>query len=113
MQERNKWSVKARRLIPELEVLGARRDADGWLVRIDLAPTAETLETLEIKMQQLGATGWHWEVDKGRLKMRVYTGQSRRAAKAAKAALIALTALIVAWYHDILHTQSLIRLWSH
>ena len=100
------WSAKARRLIPELRVLGALADASGWLVHIDMPPTAESLAELERKITLLGATGWHWEVDRGRIKMRIYTGGGQGQSRLALAALAALTAFILAWHYDILNPES-------
>jgi len=103
---RDAWSAKARQIIPELRVLGALQDATGWLVRIDIEPTVESLAGLENKIKLLGATAWHWEIDKGRIKMRIYTGRATRA-RWTTAGLTALTALILCWYYDILDLESI------
>jgi hypothetical protein len=106
------WSTKARRLVPELQVVGALRDAPGWLVIVDIAPTAPALEGIEASLKRLGATGWHWETHRGKIKMRVYTAKRHRGPLYALLAA-ALTSIILCWHHDIHNLASLTKLWSY
>lgn len=107
------WSTKARRLIPELQVVGALRDAPGWLVTIHTAPTAASLEGIGASLKRLGATGWHWECVGAKIKMRVYTGQTHWPLFARLLAAAALTTAILCWCYDIHNIESLTRLGAY
>ena len=107
------WSNKARRLIPDLQVIGNLRDAPGFLVIINVVPTALSMKKIEGSLMVLGATGWHWEPCRHKVKMRVYTTRPSRSRYPARLMVTAaLTGLALCWHYDIHDLSSVTRLWS-
>jgi len=118
MEQARAWSAKASQIVPELTVLGALGDAPGWLVKIDIEPTATSLAAIETALKQLGVTAWHWEIHRGQVKARVYTRAPSGAASAIAlpvlfVLVVALAAALALYYYDILDLESIAHLWPY
>lgn len=103
MMTMKQMSLKLRKTLPNVDVLGELRDAPGVLVRVPVDDVnASTIDILEQKLVRAGASGWHWAPDSrgNTLKVRVYF--ERRWALLV-VGVLAIVVLGSVWQYDVLH----------
>lgn len=95
-------SLKLRKVLPNVDVLGELRDQPGVLARVavDDACDATAIDDIEQALVRAGATGWHWAPEErgNTVKIRVYFGRAWPWGRLALLAIVSAAALL---HYDI------------
>ena len=99
----HEMSLKLRKVLPNIDVLGELRDAPGVLVRVPMHDVdAASIDEIEQNLVRAGASAWHWAPESrgNTLKVRVYFERSWTMTVLGLLAIVVVGSLL---QYDVLH----------